>query len=219
MKYSAIILAAGKGLRTGLSYNKILQKIHGKYLIDYSIDFFLNDEDCAQIILVVSKENQRQFLLSKKSKISHVILGGNLRQESVFSSLSFIQEKYVFIHDGARPFIPKKSVAEMKRNIVDYASITLGVFVTDTIQRVKQGFVEETLNREQLIFTQTPQAFHKDQLVRAHHLAREQKYIGTDDASLLLKFLDTKALVVKGDKRNLKFTSIDDLPYLEVILK
>lgn len=219
MRYTAIILAAGKGKRTALSFNKIFYKIHEKSLVDYSIDFFKNDEDCKQIILLVSKENIDGFQSKKNGKISHLILGGNTRQNSVYNSLDFIQEKYVFIHDAARPFLPKKSIQNMKKKICDFPSITLGVFLTDTIQRVEEGFVKEPLKREELIAVQTPQAFHKDLLVKAHQLAKEENHQATDDASLLFTFLGISTLVVEGDKRNIKFTTMEDLAFLEVILK
>ena len=218
MKYTAIILAAGSGKRTGLEENKILYKIHKKRVVDYSLNFFENDQDCVEIILVINAENILQFSDVKTTKISQVIFGGDSRQESVRNSLKYIQENYVLIHDAARPFIPKKGVEELKSLLPEYSSLSLGIKVTDTIQKVHHGYIYETLDRDILIATQTPQAFHKDKLIEAHYLALEQGFEANDDTTLLLELLNIPALFVEGDKRNIKFTRIDDLSLLEVIL-
>lgn len=218
MKYSVIILAAGSGSRTGLNYNKILYKINGKRVIDYSLNFFENDLDCSQIILVVNPQDISAFSIGNNSKISNIIFGGKTRQESVRNSLKYIDENYVLIHDSARPFIPIESIENMKEYLLDKSSLTLGVPVTDTIQKVAYGFVTETIDRKPLIATQTPQAFHRDVLVKAHFMAFEQNFEATDDTTLLLGMLDIKAFVVPGDQRNIKFTNISDAKFLEVVL-
>lgn len=218
MKYTAIILAGGSGKRSGLKENKILLKIHDKKVVDYSINFFENDNDCTGIILVINKNDYNHFFNAKYSKIYKIIFGGITRQKSVFNSLDFIEEKYVLIHDAARPFIPKECVENLKLNLSDYSSLTLGVRVSDTIQRVEGSFVCDTLDRNHLIATQTPQAFHKDQLIKAHMLASANNIEATDDTTLLLNLLNIPAFFVEGDKRNIKFTNIDDLLFLEVIL-
>jgi len=218
MKYTAIILAAGSGTRTGLKVNKILQKIHEKSVLNYSINFFENDHECNQIILVVNANDFALLSNLKISKNSNVILGGNTRQESVYNSLQHIHEKFVLVHDAARPFIPKKGVEELKHELLKHSSLTLGVKVTDTIQKIHDGYVFETLNRNSLIATQTPQAFHLDKLIEAHNLAVKNGFEATDDTTLLLELLDIPALFVKGDTRNIKFTTIEDLKLLEVIL-
>ncbi len=78
--------------------------------------------------------------------------------------------------------------------------------------------VVKTLDRNTLIITQTPQGFDKDMLLKAHKLAIKDGYIGTDDTVLIEKYLDIKAFIVKGDYRNIKLTTVDDIKLLEVIL-
>jgi len=219
MKYSAIILAAGKGTRTGLKHNKILHEINGKKIVDFSLNFFLNDKECSQIILAISSNDISVLKDYQNNEKVSMISGGNTRQESVFKSLQFLQENYVLVHDAARPFLPVKSIENLKSKLLDYPSVTLGIPVTDTIQRVDDDFAYEILDRSSLIATQTPQGFHTDKLIKAHKLAKENNYTGTDDTSLLLTFLDIKSYVIMGDYRNIKFTTKEDLSYLEVIVK
>lgn len=219
MKYSAVVLAAGKGERTGLKMNKILYEILGKKVIDYSLDFFLNDQDCLQIILVINPDDFLALEHYQNHKKISIISGGKFRQESVYKSLQFLQQDYVIIHDGARPFISVDCFTDLKGKMFENSSVTLGVPITDTIQRVEGGYAKEILDRTALVSVQTPQGFHRDKLKEAHKLANKNGFIGTDDTSLLLEFLRIPAFVVAGDKRNIKFTTRDDIPYLEVILK
>ncbi len=219
MKYSTIILAAGGGLRTGLNMNKILIEINGQRVIDYSLNFFLNDPNCGEIILVVSKRDFSSMSKDYKNKNITVILGGLHRQDSVYNALKIAVYDYVLVHDGARPFISNHAVSEIYKKLTSYPSITLGVKVKDTIQVVQGNRVVKTLDRKRLILTQTPQGFDKNTLLKAHELAAEDVYYGTDDTVLVEKYLDIMACVVNGDYRNIKLTTQDDIKMLEVILK
>ncbi len=219
MKYSAIILAAGSGFRTGLGFNKVLLEINDKKVIQYSLDIFLKDLKCAEILLVVPKTEYEYFSNTFKEVVDKIIVGGSIRQHSVQNALKEANYEYVIIHDGARPFIKSDAIDEICSLMPLNSSITLGVLVTDTIQQVKGKHVIKTLDRSNLILTQTPQAFRKDILIKAHILAEEADFVGTDDTVLVEKFCNIGALVVSGDKNNIKLTTLDDVKLLEVILK
>jgi len=219
MKYSAIILAAGSGLRTGLNTNKILIQINGRCVVDYSIKFFEKDDNCSEVILVVSKRNFQALDEMYSSEFIKVIIGGLHRQDSVYNALKIATNDYVLVHDGARPFILKDYVDDIVHNLEEYSSITLGVKVKETIQEVDGNRVVRTLDRNSLIITQTPQGFKKDILIKAHQLAFDDTYFGTDDTVLIERYLGITAFVVEGDYRNVKLTTIDDIDLLEVILK
>lgn len=218
MKYSAIILAAGSGKRSGLEFNKILYEINGKKIIDYSLSFFQSDEDCSQIILVSASSEIDSFSRMFQNQKIEVVVGGETRQESVRLALDYANNDYVLIHDGARPFIPKEGVKKMLIGLEENDSTTLGVKAKDTIQEIEGNRIVRTLDRDRLILTQTPQGFMKDKLIRAHNLALKHGFVGTDDTVLLDEFLKIKALFIEGDYRNIKFTTIEDIEFLEVIL-
>ncbi|MBN2605242.1 MAG: 2-C-methyl-D-erythritol 4-phosphate cytidylyltransferase [Bacilli bacterium] len=218
MKYSAIILAAGSGKRSGLEFNKILYEINGKKIIDYSLDFFQTDADCVQVILVSSRQEIDSFSRMFQNEKIEVVVGGETRQESVRLALEYVQNDVVLVHDGARPFIPREGVNKLLLGLEENDSVTLGVKAKDTIQEIEGNRIVRTLDRDRLILTQTPQGFKKDKLLRAHNLAFKHEFEGTDDTVLLDEFLKIKALFVEGDYRNIKFTTIEDIEFLEVIL-
>ncbi len=219
MKYSAIILAAGSGLRTGLNTNKILIQIHGQCVIDYSLQYFQNDPNCGEVILVVSKNDFQSLLKKYENFPIKVIVGGVHRQDSVYNALKIAINDYVLVHDGARPFILKDNIDKIFENLIEHPSITLGVKVKETIQEVEGNHVVRTLDRNSLIITQTPQGFKKDILIKAHQLAFDDTYFGTDDTVLVERYLGIFAYVIEGDYRNIKLTTFDDINLLEVILK
>ncbi len=219
MKYSAIILAAGSGLRTGLNTNKILIHIHGRCVVDYSLKYFQNDPKCGEVILVVSKRDFQGLKEKYESVSTKVIVGGVHRQDSVYNALKIAVHDYVLVHDGARPFLLKDNIDEIVENLEEYPSITLGAKVKETIQEVQGNRVIRTLNRNSLIVTQTPQGFKKDILIKAHQLAFDDTYFGTDDTVLVERYLGILAFVVKGDYRNIKLTTFDDIKLLEVVLR
>lgn len=218
MRYSAIILAAGSGKRSGLEFNKILYEINGKKIIDYSLDFFQADPNCIQMILVSSESEIDSFSRMFQNEKIEVVVGGETRQDSVRKALEYVNNDYVLIHDGARPFIPKEGVRKLLLGLEENDSVTLGVKAKDTIQEIEGNRIVRTLDRDRLILTQTPQGFMKDKLLRAHNLAFNHEFEGTDDTVLLDEFLKIKALFIEGDYRNIKFTTIEDIEFLEVIL-
>jgi 2-C-methyl-D-erythritol 4-phosphate cytidylyltransferase len=218
MKCSVIILAAGSGKRTGLQYNKVLYEIRGKKLIEYSIDKFKEFPMIDEIILVVSKNELEYFENEYHDKVDNIVVGGKERQNSVYNALQIIKNDYVLIHDGARPCIPTHSMREMLSLLKNEKSLTLAVKVKDTIQRVRENKVIETLNREELYAVQTPQAFEKETILKAHSLAKKDGFIGTDDTMLVERYVNIPTYIVKGDYRNLKLTTLDDIKLLEVVL-
>ena len=165
MKYSAIILAAGSGKRTGLKVNKILYKINNKRVIEYSLDFFKQDKNCKDIVLVASTIDYDLCLKHFDGSKVKVVLGGDTRRDSVRLALRSAVCDYVLVHDGARPFIKKQSVKMILSSLKDNDSVTLGVKVKETIQEIDGNRVVKTLDREKLILTQTPQGFKKKVLV------------------------------------------------------
>lgn len=219
MNYSAIILAAGSGKRTGLNQNKILIKINGKRVIDFSIDFFRKDSNCKEIILVSSKDDYDSFIREFEHSDVRVVLGGITRTCSVRLSLNKASYDHVLIHDGARPYINKENIENLLVSLESCDSVTLGVMLKETIQEIDGDTVVKTLDRSKLIITQTPQGFKKDILIKAHKIALKEGFTGTDDTVLLEEFLDIKAKFVLGDYKNIKLTTKEDIKLLGVILQ
>ena len=211
MKYSLVLLSAGSGKRTGLKYNKIFYKIKERTVYEINISHFLDDERCQQII-VVTKENEIDDIkkLVSSDKIEY-IYGGKERQDSVYEGLKLVNTDYVFIHDGARPYVSQKCINDLLECLKKYDAGLLMVPCKDTIKEVHDGFVVKTLKRETLMQAQTPQVFRSSLIKKAYQQAKDDGFMPTDDSQLFEKYIDQPIQAVLGDYSNIKITTQEDL--------
>lgn len=211
MEYSAIVVAAGSGSRTGLSYNKVFYKLETETVIEKSISQFNKDSDCKEIILVINEKEKPFFeSINLGEKIVYV-KGGNERQESVYNGLIKAKSDYVMIHDGARPYLTYKIVSDVKKALLNYHAVITMVKSIDTTKLVVDGMVEKTLEREKVYHAQTPQAFKKDLITKAYEALSNQGLKATDDAQVIELMTDEPVKVIDGDYKNIKITTINDL--------
>lgn len=211
MNYSAIVLCAGKGSRSGLNYNKMLYSFNNRTVYEMTMDIFLDDPRCKQII-VVTKESEINDLkkLISSSKIDY-IFGGKERQDSVYNGLQIVKEDYVLIHDGARPYLKMKNINDILDCLNENDACLLVVPVKDTIKMCQGDVVVETLPRPLLFQAQTPQAFKTELIKKCYQQGKDENYIATDDTSLVEHFTDVKVKTVLGDYNNKKITTPEDL--------
>jgi 2-C-methyl-D-erythritol 4-phosphate cytidylyltransferase len=123
----------------------------------------------------------------------------------------------VLIHDGARPFVTKSLIHRLVEEVQQSGAAIAAVPVKDTIKRVKDLVVTETVERSSLWSVQTPQAFRRSLVLQAHEQAKKAGYIGTDDASLVER-MGHDVKIVAGDYQNIKLTTPEDLIFAEAIL-
>ena len=216
--YSVVIVAAGKGTRANLTYNKVFHEIKGKPLIEFTIRHFLNDESCVKIVVVVSAlELDFAQALFTSPKIE-VILGGLTRQESVFLGLQHVSTEIVLIHDGARPNIQPELIKAVLNELLKTRAVTLGIPIKDTLNIVKNNVIVSTVDRSTTFQIQTPQGFYLTDIKKAHEEAYKHHHEYTDDASLYMNEIQLDVCVVLGDETNLKATTQIDLLILEELL-
>jgi 2-C-methyl-D-erythritol 4-phosphate cytidylyltransferase len=221
--YWTVIPAAGQGKRMNAGISKQWIELLGKPVLAHTLDVFEKDPACAGIILVGSEQELQQmqnFVQTfQYTKVRQIVPGGKERQQSVYEGLKKVPEDagLVLVHDAARPFITIDSIGQLVNKAVDTGSAVLAVPVKDTVKRVVQHQVEETIDRSSLWAVQTPQAFRLSIVKRAHEEADSDGYLGTDDASLVERIGETVAIVM-GDYHNIKLTTSDDLLYGQAIL-
>ena len=116
----------------------------------------------------------------------------------------------VLIHDGARPFVKKDLLDRLVVGMEEHKAVLAMVPCKDTIKRVKDGKVVETLIRSELMQAQTPQAFDTVLIRNAYKEALENNIQATDDASML-ELQGKDVYVVEGDYDNIKITTKEDL--------
>lgn len=211
MNYSVIIVAAGKGSRMGLPYNKVYHVLNNsKTVLENSMEPFLLDDDCQQIIVVCDID---EFLGNISIRYPKLVLarGGKERMHSVYQGLKAVTSQHVLIHDGARPYVTKAIIERIKNGLTHFDACICGVFVKDTIKVVIDEKVKETLDRNTLMHIQTPQGFHTQKLLMCYRKALHEGFLGSDDSVLFEKFENEPVKVVSGDYRNIKITTIEDI--------
>lgn len=220
---SAIVLAAGQGKRLGLAVLKPLVKIAGLPAIIYSLSTLDKHPQVDEIILVVNTKNQQAIkqLIRKYpfKKIKSFVLGGRLRQDSVYNGLKMVspESDWVLIHDSARPFIDGETITKVILAAKKTGSAIVAVKPKATIKfSQKNNIVKKTLDRGNLWEIQTPQVFKKELLLQAYKKYGKEKV--TDDASLVEK-LGADVLIVQGSYQNIKITTGEDLLFAGLIAK
>ena len=226
-KCTAIVLAAGQGRRMGTKVQKQYLEIDGKPVLYYSLHTFEQSEIIDEIILVVG-DNQAEYcqneIVSKYgfSKVRRIVQGGAERYISVWNGLQEVDDGgYVFIHDGARPFINEEILNRAYNDVQLCKSCVVGMLVKDTIKLAdSEGFVNETPDRSLVWMIQTPQVFESSLVKQAYALLMEQEHIQvTDDAMVVEQMLGHKVKLTVGSYENIKITTPEDLEIAEIFVK
>lgn len=216
-----IILAAGKSTRMDMSLNKQFIDLCGKPVIYYSLNKFINQEYIKNIILVVNEEFEEYFKINIIEKFSFsgikIVLGGDTRQESIKNALKYVVNDYVMIHDGARPCVTTKIIADGVKNAYKYGASSCYVVPKDTI-KISENGMTKVLDRERLICVQTPQCFLREYIISAYDFVNKHNKSITDESSAL-DFIGKQTYFYLGSYFNIKITTKEDLVFAEEILR
>ena len=208
---TALIVAAGHGVRAGEGLPKQYRLLAGKPVLRRTVEVFLAHPRIESVQVVISQEHRSLYDQATASmKLLPPVLGGATRQESVLlglESLSVCPPQYVLIHDAARAMVGPATISAVLDALRTSEGAIPAVAVADTLKRVSNSHVEVTLPREELAQAQTPQGFHFQRIMSAHRQARDRTF--TDDASIAEAAGMTIA-VVAGKKTNFKLTTPED---------
>lgn len=226
-KNIAIVLAAGKGTRMGTDRPKQFLDIQDKPVLYYSLKQFQESDIIDEIILVIGREYQQyckeEILVPYNlTKVKKMIEGGAERYHSVYQGLKECENcGYVFIHDGARPFISEEILKRCIENVRKEQACVVAMPVKDTIKIADpEGYVETTPSREKVWMVQTPQVFSYDLVWKAYQKMMLTDGVGiTDDAMVVELFADHKIKLIKGSYENIKITTPEDIIIAENFLK
>ncbi|MEO5884962.1 MAG: 2-C-methyl-D-erythritol 4-phosphate cytidylyltransferase [Candidatus Limnocylindrales bacterium] len=215
----AIVVAAGASSRMG-GVDKLAWSIAGRPLLAYTLAAFAAAPEVEAIVIVASAE-RRDALVGASwlpSSVRAVVIGGARRQDSVragFDELERIEpdaqgQRVTLVHDGARPVVTPALIGAVVAAAAAHGAAIPVLPIVETVKRVVDGQVVETVDRAALASAQTPQGVRRDVFRRAlavDHLATQT---WTDEAALL-EACRIPVHVVQGDPSNLKVTVPSDL--------
>ncbi|MBS7344811.1 MAG: 2-C-methyl-D-erythritol 4-phosphate cytidylyltransferase [Caryophanon sp.] len=222
MKYEVVLPAAGSGTRMGAGMNKLFLQLQGTTILVHTLRVFEADDKCTGIWLAVKDEERAQIkqLIEEAgiTKVKGLPTGGAERQHSVRSCLVQMEPTdLVMVHDAARPFILQQTIDKLADVALEKGAAIAGVRVKDTMKIVRDGIIEETVDRELLWSIQTPQAFRYELLKEASDVADKVGFLGTDEA-MLVENIGYHVHIVESSYENVKMTTKEDLLFGEAIL-
>ncbi|HEX2235393.1 MAG TPA: 2-C-methyl-D-erythritol 4-phosphate cytidylyltransferase [Actinomycetota bacterium] len=221
---AAVLAAGGRGRRVASDTPKQFLGLAGRPLFRWSLDALL-DAGCAPVVVVVppGAVADAAALVGGEPDVA-VAEGGSSRRRSVARGLAACAERdasppgRVVVHDAARPFVTAPDVVAVLDALEGAEGAIAAVPVHETLKRVDDGRVVETVARGGLWRAQTPQAFVFAALAQAHSRAAEDGFEATDDAQLLEHY-GGSVRVVRGRADNIKITWPEDLALAEAMLR
>jgi 2-C-methyl-D-erythritol 4-phosphate cytidylyltransferase len=181
---------------------------------------FVSHADVAKVVVVLPPADAAappSWLADLVGEVLTTVAGGADRAESVRNGLASLPAEcaVVLVHDGARPFPPRAAIdGGIQAARAGHAALP-ALPVSDTLKRADDfGRVLGTVPRDGLWRAQTPQAFPRAMLERAHAADVSDEMVATDDA-MLAELLGAVVEILPGTARNLKITTRDDLALAE----
>lgn len=230
---TAVLLAAGSGSRMKSDIAKQYMLLRGKPLIWYALHVLEESSVIDDCILVTGAEDipyVREEIVAHYGfhKTATIVAGGKERYDSVYQALKVIRDRdgYVFIHDGARPFLTEEILRRDYEAVETFRACVTGMPVKDTIKIAGQdGCAVHTPDRNFVWQIQTPQVFETALIIEAYQRLMNEKAAWqaegiriTDDAMVVEKFMSLPVRLVQGSYQNIKITTPEDLLIAEAFL-
>ncbi len=219
---SAVVVAAGSSTRMGM--DKLMLPLDETPVIVYTLRAVQAAPSVGEIILVTREDlivPMSQLCQDYAiSKVTKVVRGGASRTQSVrLGTLEVSGDAQVIaIHDGARPFVSAEVIERVVAQAMETGAAAPAVPVKDTIKVAHDGVVESTPDRACLFAVQTPQVFESSLIKAALQKALDDGLELTDDCAAVER-LGMKVALTRGDERNIKLTTPEDLAVAQAILE
>ena len=230
----AIIFAGGIGQRLNNGENstpKQFLKINDKPLIIRTLELFQTHKDIDKIYISIHPDYYEYMQELVKyyyiTKTVGMVNGGKTAQESIYNALKLAQKEnpqdsIVLIHDGVRPNITEEVITKNIECTKKNGNAITCTSCFETILISENGINPKHVPyRKDTYAAQAPQTFHLGEVIEAHEITRKTnpKYTDIVDTCTLYKTLDKKTFMVKGNRGNIKITTIEDLYILRALIR
>jgi 2-C-methyl-D-erythritol 4-phosphate cytidylyltransferase / 2-C-methyl-D-erythritol 2,4-cyclodiphosphate synthase len=218
LKTAALIVAGGRGIRTGSPIPKQYARIGGEMVLARTVRAFLAQPGIDAVQVVVGEGDADQYGAAveglDRSQLLPPVYGGLTRQASVHNGLealkAFMPDR-VLIHDAVRPFVTGDIIARVLEALAQAPGAIAAMPVADTLKQAgAERRIAATLDRSQVWRAQTPQGFRFPEILAAHAAAQAAGIAMTDDAAIA-EWAGLPVTLVMGAERNRKLTTAEDL--------
>jgi len=209
----ALIVAAGKGTRTGLDIPKQYIEIAGKTILRWTIEAFLQHPDIDAVQVVIAEDGRAQYAAATEGlSLLAPVIGGAERQESVWRGLEALLAhvpQYVVIHDAARPFVSGDLISRTLQALEAGAEAALpALSIADSLKSLEDGRIAGSLDRNRIVAAQTPQGFAFAPILAAHRTFAGE---GLGDDTAVAERAGIEIVRIEGEAGNIKITTPDDI--------
>jgi 2-C-methyl-D-erythritol 4-phosphate cytidylyltransferase len=223
MRVVAILVAAGRGERMGADRPKAFLDLAGQPLVLRAARAFEAAPSVEGIVAVVPEAEVEgaSALLQPVRGLLAVVPGGARRQDSVLEGLKRVPSGFdgvVLVHDAARPLVDTALIESVVRGAGEVGAALPVLPLVDTVKRVENDTVVETLDRRELAAAQTPQGFRLEVLASAYEAAFRDRVTVTDEA-MAVERVGGRVKAVPGSPGNRKITTPEDLAWAEGLLR
>lgn len=218
MKRTALIVAAGSGVRAGGEIPKQYQNLGGEPILRHTIRAILASDRIDTLRAVIKGADLEHYEncvrpLNDK-RIAEPVIGGATRSESVLNGLRHCDGDQIYIHDGARPLLSLGAFDRLIDTLDNHRAAFLALPVTDALWQVNDNLADTAQPRDQYWLGQTPQAFYLADILNAHETALSP----ADDDVAIARMAGLDVTAVVGSKRNIKITHPEDFVLAEKLL-
>ncbi len=214
----AVLVAAGRGERLGEDRPKAFVRLGDLPMLAEPLRRLDESGWIDQIVLVAPPDwEEPAILLAEEigaSKVSACVPGGATRTESVRAGVAEVPEDaaVIVVHDAARPLVSDDVILRVIAALGEgFDGAVPGLPLADTVKRVRDGMVVETVPRDELVTVQTPQAFVAPVLRAALKALSDESSQSPTDCASLVEANGGRIRVVEGDEKLLKVTTRADL--------
>jgi 2-C-methyl-D-erythritol 4-phosphate cytidylyltransferase len=222
MSFHALIAAAGNGFRFGAELPKQYMLLHGKPVLQHSLERLASAFSLATTYVVVAPDDHWiDAAIGERSGVVVLRCGGNSRGASIRNALDAMSDvagdDWIVVHDAVRPCIDRASLLRLQIELEDDdVGGMLAVPVASTLKRADPSSrVLRTEPRAGLWQAQTPQMFRFGLL---HEALSQPGAEGVTDEAQAMEALGKKPRLVQGSRTNIKITYSEDLRLAEAIL-
>jgi 2-C-methyl-D-erythritol 4-phosphate cytidylyltransferase len=219
---AAVVLAGGSGTRLGAEGNKVYLPLAGQPLLAWSLEAFARAPGIGRLVLVTRPADRGQAEQAARGvdRPVEIVDGGVARHDSEWAALRLLapaieagEIDVVAIHDGARPLVTQRLIADALAAAREHGAAVPGVPLSGVAGR------DLTPVGGTLVRVQTPQAFRADLLLAAYTKADADCFTGTDTAACVERYAGIPVHCIPGDPRNVKVTYRPDLALAERLLR
>ncbi|MFZ3033205.1 MAG: bifunctional 2-C-methyl-D-erythritol 4-phosphate cytidylyltransferase/2-C-methyl-D-erythritol 2,4-cyclodiphosphate synthase [Parvibaculum sp.] len=220
MTVVALIAAAGRGTRAGPGGPKQYRLLGGIPVLRRTLTAFASHPEVGYVLAVIHPDDRDAYEAASADlpKLLPPCFGSDTRQASVALGLEALTTQspaQVLIHDGARPLVSADIISRSIAALETHQGALVALPVTDTLRRASDNLAGETIPRDGLWRSQTPQSFHFPAILEAHRRASGENL--TDDVAVAVA-AGLSVTMIEGNEANLKITSADDLQRAEHLL-